>query len=92
MRPPRGELVKVLVTQGLLVTSSNASRRIWGSWNLLDPALPLSQLCPGILANELVAKNFFDFTELQLLEAHGLEPWEQWRPGRQPCSLWSLDM
>jgi hypothetical protein len=24
--------------------------------------LPLSQLCPGVLANEIVVKNFFDFT------------------------------
>ena len=37
MRPPRGELVQVLVAQGVLATSSNASRGIWGSgtsWTL----------------------------------------------------------
>jgi hypothetical protein len=54
--------MKVLVTERLLATRSNASRSCLGAWNLLDPGLPLSQQCPSILANEIVAKNFFVFT------------------------------
>src|SRR5687768_9032971 len=62
MRPPGESLMKVLMTKGFLATRSNAYRSCLGAWNLLDPGLPLSQQYPGILANEVVAKNFFDFT------------------------------
>jgi Tn3 transposase DDE domain-containing protein len=43
--------------------------RVWGSWTLLDSGLPLSQLCPGLLANEIVVKKFFDFTYFHGLSA-----------------------
>ena len=54
--------MKVLVTQDFLATRSTASK---SRLSILEPAgarLPPSQPCLEVLADEIVAKNFFCFT------------------------------
>ena len=61
--------MKVLVTQDFLATRSTASKSRLSILEPAGPRLPPSQPCLEVLADEIVAKNFFCFTYFHGLSA-----------------------
>src|SRR6266850_3614830 len=69
MRPSGESPMKVLVTQDFLATRSTASKSRLSILEPAGPRLPPSQPCLEVLADEIVAKNFFCFTYFHGLSA-----------------------
>jgi hypothetical protein len=61
--------MKVLVTQDCLATRSTASKSRLSILEPAGPRLPPSQQCLEVLADEIVAKNFFCITYFHGLSA-----------------------
>jgi hypothetical protein len=61
--------MKVLVTQDFLATRSTASKSRLSILEPAGPRLPPSQQCLEVLADEIVAKNFFCITYFHGLSA-----------------------
>jgi hypothetical protein len=61
--------MKVLVTQDFLATRSTASKSCLSILEPAGPRLPPSQPCLEVLANKIVAQNFFCFTYFHGLSA-----------------------
>jgi hypothetical protein len=70
--------MKVLVTQDFLAMRSTASKSRLSILEPAGPRLPPSQPCLEVLADEIVAKNFFCFTYFHGLSAASPLGWALW--------------